>query len=101
MFPETAVLIIEFNYYLVYHPYLFNINIGFPVFLICMTLIISFGLCANHKFIRPLTRRHFMNSVVIFYLQDPNGGYGGGPGQARKSSILCQDHVVIVDIFSR
>lgn len=32
MFPETAVLIIEFNYYLVYHPYLFNINIGFPVF---------------------------------------------------------------------
>ena len=84
MFPETAVVIIEFNYYLVY-PYLFDINIGFPVFFwIRMTLIISFGLCANHTFIGPLTRQNFMNSVVIFYLQDPNGGYGGGPGQARS-----------------
>ena len=31
--------------------------------------------------------------VVTLYLQDPNGGYGGGPGQASKCSILWQDNV--------
>lgn len=37
--------------------------------------------------------------VVTLYLQDPNGGYGGGPGQASKCSILWQYNVSLLMYF--